>query len=71
MSAFTEVSVVTDGEAAEVVAEVLRPFAYRDGVVLEQQGDLHSLDPNALDPQVTVLALMLDGPVDLYREGEK
>ncbi len=54
MSAFTEVSVITDGEAAEVVAEVLRPFAYRDGVVLEQQGDLLSLDPAALEPQVTV-----------------
>ena len=54
MSAFTEISVVTDGEAAEVVAEILRPFAYRDGVVLEQQGDEKSLDPNALEPEVTV-----------------
>lgn len=54
MSAFTEVSIVTDGEAAEVVAEMLRPFAYRDGVVLEQQGDQNSLDPDALEPEITV-----------------
>jgi len=49
-----EVSVVTDGEGAEAVAEVLRPFAYQNGVVLEQLGDRHSLDPNALEPEVTV-----------------
>ena len=54
MTAFTEISVVTDGEAAEAVAEVLRPFAYQDSVVLEQLGDMHSLDPMAVDPAVTV-----------------
>ena len=54
MSAFTEISVITDGEAAEAVAEVLRPFAYQDSVVLEQLGDAHSTDPLALEPAVTV-----------------
>ena len=54
MSAFTEISVVTDGEAAEAVAEVLRPFAYQNSVVLEQQGDANSLDPLAVEPAVTV-----------------
>ena len=49
-----EVSVVTDGEGAEAVAEVLRPFAYQGGVVLEQLGDAHSPDPDALEPEVTV-----------------
>lgn len=49
-----EVSIVVDGEAAEAVAEVLRPFAYQDGVVLEQLGDMESLDPDALEPHVTV-----------------
>lgn len=54
MTRFLEVSVVTDGEGAEAVAEVLRPFAYQDGVVLEQLGDMASLDPDALEPAVTV-----------------
>jgi ribosomal protein L11 methyltransferase len=49
-----EVSVVTDGEGAEAVAEVLRPFAYQNGVVLEQLGNAHSSDPDALEPEVTV-----------------
>lgn len=49
-----EVAVVTDGEAAEAVAEALRPLAYNEGVVLEQQGDATSLDPYALEPEVTV-----------------
>lgn len=49
-----EVSVVTDGEAAEAVAEALRPFPAGQGVVLEQAGDPHSLDPYALEPEVTV-----------------
>lgn len=49
-----EVSVTTDGEAAEAVSEILRPYAYQDGVVLEQLGDPHDLDPNALEPTVTV-----------------
>jgi ribosomal protein L11 methyltransferase len=49
-----EVSVVTDGEGAEAVAEALRPFAYNDGVALEQLGDMDNLDPDALEPEVTV-----------------
>lgn len=49
-----EVSVITDGEGAEAIAEELRPFAYNDGVVLEQLGDMNNLDPEALDPAVTV-----------------
>ncbi|MCB8985501.1 MAG: 50S ribosomal protein L11 methyltransferase [Ardenticatenaceae bacterium] len=49
-----EVSIVTDGEGAEAIAEALRPFAYNDGVVLEQLGDMNDLDPEALDPAVTV-----------------
>jgi ribosomal protein L11 methyltransferase len=52
---WTQVSIVVDGEAAEAVAEALRPFAHR-GVSLEQTaGDL---SPDAslpvLDEQVTV-----------------
>ena len=49
-----EVSVVADGEAAEAVAEALRPFAYQNSVVLEQLGDANDLDPYALEPAVTV-----------------
>lgn len=49
-----EISVLTDGEGAEAVAEVLRPFAYQDSVVLEQRGDETTLDPDALEPHVTV-----------------
>lgn len=49
-----EVSVITDGEGAEAVAEALRPFAYNEGVVLEQLGDANNLDPTALEPHVTV-----------------
>lgn len=49
-----EISVKTDGEAAEAVAEMLRPFAHQDGVVLEQLGDMDNLDPDALEPEVTV-----------------
>ena len=49
-----EVSVRTDGEAAEAVAEALQPLAHSNGVVLEQLGDPHDLDPLALEPEVTV-----------------
>jgi ribosomal protein L11 methyltransferase len=49
-----EVSVKTDGEGAEAVAEVLRPFAYQGSVVLEQLGDEYDPDPQALEPLVTV-----------------
>ncbi len=56
-----EVSVVTDGEAAEAVAEFLSPFAYGEGVVLEQLGDVRSSDP---------LALMEDVAVKIYFSSE-
>ncbi len=49
-----EVSVVTDGEGAEAVAEALRPFAYNDGIALEQLGDMDDLAPSALEPEITV-----------------
>lgn len=49
-----EVSVVVDGEGAEVVAETLRPYAHNQGVVLEQRGDSINTDPNALEPEITV-----------------
>lgn len=49
-----EISLVTDGEGAEAVSEVLRPFAYQGSVVLEQLGDDSSLDPAAMLPAVTV-----------------
>lgn len=49
-----EVSVVTDGEGAEAVAEMLRPFAHNGGVVLEQLGDVHDPAPDALETAVTV-----------------
>lgn len=49
-----EVSVLTDGEGAEAVAEALRPFAYNDGVVLEQLGDESNPAHDALETAVTV-----------------
>ncbi len=49
-----EIRVIVDGEAAEAVAEALRPFAYQGSVVLEQLGDMENLDPRALEPHVTV-----------------
>jgi ribosomal protein L11 methyltransferase len=49
-----EISVTTDGEAAEAVAELLRPYAQGRGVVLEQMGDPLSPNPNALEPEITV-----------------
>lgn len=49
-----EVAVITDGEGAEAVAEVLRPFAYSDSIVLEQLGDESDPDPDALETAVTV-----------------
>jgi len=54
MSYWLEVSVLTDGEGAEAVAEVLRPFAYNDGVVLEQLGDETNPAHDALETAVTV-----------------
>ena len=49
-----EISVITDGEAAEAVSELLRPFAHGQGVVFEQLGDADSPEPDALEPEVTV-----------------
>lgn len=54
MSYWLEVSVLTDGEGAEAVAEVLRPFAYNDGVALEQLGDETDPAHDALQTAVTV-----------------
>ncbi len=68
-----EVSVVTDGEAAEAVAEALRPFATGQSVVLEQAGDPHDLDPYALEPEVTVkiyLSAAEDTPAVRHRIAE-
>ena len=44
----------TDEGTAEIAAEVLRPFAQDGSVVLEQLGDSRTLDPDALEPEVTV-----------------
>ena len=49
-----EVAVSADEEAAEAVAEYLRPFAYKGGVAIEQLGDPDSREPDALLPDVTV-----------------
>lgn len=49
-----EVRVITDGEGAEAIAECLRPYAYNDGVVIEQLGDESSPEPNVLETAVTV-----------------
>lgn len=49
-----EVSVITDGEGAEAIAEALKPFAHQESVVLEQLGDMDNLDPDALETAVTV-----------------
>lgn len=53
-SYWLEVNVLTDGEGAEAVAEALRPFAYNDGVVLEQLGDESNPAHDALETAVTV-----------------
>jgi ribosomal protein L11 methyltransferase len=49
-----EVSVITDGEGAEAISEALRPYAYNDGIVLEQLGDANDHAPDALETAVTV-----------------
>lgn len=49
-----EVSVTSDGEAAEAVSDLLQPYAYQGSVVIEQLGDPNSLDPYALEPHVRV-----------------
>jgi ribosomal protein L11 methyltransferase len=68
-----EVSVRCDGEAAEAVAEALRPFAYDEGVVLEQWGDADDPDPEALEPAITVKIFIPgdeDSPAIRRRIGE-
>lgn len=49
-----EICVSTNGEAAEAVAEYLSPYAYNQGVVLEQLGDSDDPEPNALESIVNV-----------------
>lgn len=56
-----EISVTTDGEAAEAVSEMLRPFAYDQGVVFEQLGDVSSPEPDALEPEITVKIYVPEG----------
>jgi ribosomal protein L11 methyltransferase len=51
---WVEAKVMADGEAAEAIAEALRPFAHQEGVVLEQLGDMTNLEPDALEPVVAV-----------------
>ena len=68
-----EVRVITDGEAAEAVAEALRPYAYQNSVVLEQLGDPNDLDPTAMEPQVTVKIFLpneQDTPEKRYKLSE-
>jgi ribosomal protein L11 methyltransferase len=49
-----EVGVTTDGEAAEAIAEALRPLAYNESVALEQLAAPGTPESNALEPEVTV-----------------
>lgn len=49
-----EISVTTDGEAAEAVSAVLEQYAYKGGVVIEQMGDPDDPDPHALEPEIVV-----------------
>lgn len=49
-----EVSLTVDEETAELISDILRPFAQDESVVLEQMGDAENLDPDALEPGVTV-----------------
>ncbi len=68
---WTQISVIVDGEAAEAVAEVLRPFAH-GGVHLEQQAADLSPDATApqLEQQVTVSIYLLqtdDNPALRHR----
>jgi ribosomal protein L11 methyltransferase len=49
-----EISVTTDGEAAEAVSATLERYAYKGGVVIEQKGDPDDPDPHALEPEIVV-----------------
>ena len=55
---WVEVSVFTDGEASEAVAEYLSPYAYNHGVVLERLGDLDDPDTKKLEQSVNVKIYM-------------
>lgn len=52
-----------DGEAAEAVAELLRPLAYGDSVVLEQRSDALAQEEDTMEPQITV-KIFLPGEQD-------
>ena len=54
MNYWLEVAVTCDGEAAEAVAELLRPLAHGNSVVLEQLGAPGVPEVDALEPQLTV-----------------
>lgn len=54
MKYWLEVAVTCDGEAAEAVADVLRPLAHGGSVVLEQLGARGAPEADALEPHVTV-----------------
>ena len=58
-----EVSVTTDGEAAEALSAVLDQFAYQRSVVMEQMGDPLDPDPEALEDEVRV-KIYLPGHAD-------
>jgi len=45
-----EISVQSDDQHTEAVADVLRPFAYQETVAIEQLADMASEDPRALLP---------------------
>jgi ribosomal protein L11 methyltransferase len=50
-----EVSIALhEEESAEIVSEILRPFAQDSSIVMEQLGDAANLDPNAMEPGITV-----------------
>lgn len=63
MTYWLEVAVTCDGEAAEAVAELLRPLAYGDSVILEQRGDARAQEEDAMEPHVTV-KIFLPGEQD-------
>lgn len=63
MTYWLEVAVQCDGESAEAVAELLRPLAYGDSVVLEQHSNAQAQEEDAMEPQITV-KIFLPGEQD-------
>jgi ribosomal protein L11 methyltransferase len=64
-----EISVEVDGEAAEAVAELLRPYAYADSVIFEQLGDQSTADPEALESAIHVKIFVTeDDDSDAFRQ---